>query len=45
LGEVLETLDGAVPLEDITSLGCEHNLTDPPVREEYLRAIAHMVRH
>ena len=45
LGEVLETLDGAVPLEDITSLGCEHNLTDPPVREEYLRAIANMVRH
>ena len=43
LGEVLEMLDAGVPLEDITSLGCEHNLTDPPVREEYVHAIAHMV--
>lgn len=44
LCEVLETLAGGVPLEDITSFGCEHNLTDPPVREEYVHAIMHFVR-
>ena len=39
LGELLETLDGGLQIEDITSLGCEHNLTDPPKKEEYLREI------
>lgn len=43
LGEVLETLAGGTALEDITSLGCEHNLTDPPAREDYLHAVRHMV--
>ena len=39
LAEVLDALDEGVPLSDITSLGCEHNRTDPPAREEYLREI------
>ena len=43
LAGVLDALDDGVPLPDITSLGCGHNLTDPPVREEYLRAITRMV--
>ena len=36
LAGVLDVLDEGAPLPDITSLGCEHNLTDPPSREEYL---------
>ena len=39
LAGVLDLLNEGVPLPDITSVGCEHNLTDPPVREEYLREI------
>jgi len=39
LAGVLDLLSEGVPLPDITSVGCEHNLTDPPVREEYLREI------
>ena len=39
LAGVLDVLDEGVPLPAITSLGCEHNLTDPPTREEYLRGI------
>ena len=39
LREVLETLNGDVLLEDITSIGCEHNLTDALSREEYLREV------
>ena len=39
LAAVLDALDDGVPLSDITSLGCEHNRTDPPAREEYLREI------
>jgi len=39
LGEVLETLGGGIALDNITSLGCEHNLTGPPTRKEYLSEI------
>ena len=45
LGDILENLAEGAALDDISSTGCEHNLTDPPAREEYLRAIANMVRH
>ena len=43
LGDVLDTLSEGVMLQDVTSFGCAHNLTDPPTREEYLRAIVQMV--
>ena len=39
LAGVLDALDEGVSLPDITSAGCDHNLTDPPSREEYLREI------
>jgi hypothetical protein len=39
LAGVLDLLDGGVPLSDITLFGCDHNLTDLPGREEYLREI------
>ena len=39
LGEVLYSLAEGVPLREITSLGCEHNLTDPPAREEYIEEV------
>ena len=39
LAEVLDALDTGTPLSDIVTLGCEHNLTDPPTREEYLHAV------
>ena len=39
LAEVLDALDTGTPLADIVTLGCEHNLTDPPTREEYLHAV------
>ena len=39
LAGVLDVLGEGVPLSDITSVGCDHNLTDPPAREEYLREI------
>jgi len=41
LSEVLETLNGGVTLEEITSFGCEHNLTGPLSREEYLSELRH----
>gem|GEM_PF-2970583 len=39
LSEVLDTLAEGDALNQIMSLGCEHNRTDPPSGEEYLRAI------
>lgn len=36
LAEVLDAVTGGVALSELTSLGCQHNLTDPPSREEYL---------
>ena len=39
LGEILDTLAEGAALDDITSTGCEHNLTNLPTREEYLREI------
>jgi hypothetical protein len=39
LREILDSLAEGVRIEHITSLGCEHNLTDPPSREEYLSEI------
>jgi hypothetical protein len=39
LREILDSLGEGVRIEQITSLGCEHNLTDPPSREEYLSEI------
>jgi hypothetical protein len=43
LGEILDSLDEGARIEHITSLGCEHNLTDPPSREEYLSEIKQML--
>ena len=39
LAEVLAAVASGVALNELTSLGCQHNLTDPPSREEYLREI------
>ena len=39
LSEVLDTLAEGDALDEIMSLGCEHNRTDPPSREEYLLEI------
>lgn len=43
LGEVLDALDAGESLSNLVTLGCEHNLTDAPSREEYLRAIKRAV--
>ena len=39
LAEVLAAVASGVALTELTSLGCQHNLTDPPSREEYLHEI------
>ena len=39
LGEVLDALAERGVSDEITSLGCEHNRTDPPSRGEYLREV------
>ena len=43
LDELLATLERGEPLGSLVTLGCSHNMTDPPTREEYLRAIQHAV--
>ena len=39
LDQVLDSLANGVPLQDLTSLGCEHNLTASLGREEYRKCI------
>ena len=41
--ELLAALERSESLTGLVTLGCSHNLTDPPSREEYLRAISHML--
>ena len=43
LDELLATLERGELLGSLATLGCSHNMTDPPTREEYLRAIQHAV--
>jgi len=43
LDELLATLERGEPLGSLVTLGCSHNMTDSPTREEYLRAVSHMV--
>jgi len=45
LDDLLAMLDRGEPLGSLVTLGCSHNLTDPPDREEYLRAIIASVSH
>ena len=39
LAEVLDSVSSGVALSELTSLGCQHNLTNPPSREEYLHEL------
>jgi hypothetical protein len=39
LGEILNDVASGVALSELTSLGCHHNLSDPPSREEYLNEV------
>jgi len=39
LDELLATLERGEPLGSLVTLGCPHNLTDPPCRDEYLNEI------
>jgi len=43
LGEILDTLTEGGVLDEITSLGCEHNLTHPPSKEGYSDEIRHAI--
>lgn len=45
LGELIQALDSGHAVGDLATRGCEHNLTDPPTREEYLSAIMRAVRN
>lgn len=43
LDEILDVIDNGVLLDEVTSLGCEHNLTHPPTREGYLNEIRNAI--
>jgi hypothetical protein len=43
LAEVLDAVASGVALNELTSLGCQHNLTDPPSREEYLHELTQVL--
>jgi len=45
LGDLLDALDEGIGLSELTSLGCEHNDTCPPSREEYLNDIFQSLAH
>lgn len=43
LHEILDALADGELLDEVTSMGCEHNLTHPPTREGYLNEIRNAI--